>query len=386
MNLPDFSPINTQKNSKNIWLFWGFLFFTFLPSFLFAMDGFMLVQNKLQGENNTFFFLQIRENAPVEVYLSIKPKSINGYLIQKKWTQTRPEFQAAYRLEKGEYTFVLALENTETGEKALWEKEFECNPPENGVYLSDIFLQIDAEPNAFFSGKIKGENSVKSMTFSQTVRFPQPVLTARAILYEEKSNRKSASPSTAYTSLKQINQVMKVNHENITFSGKFDLENLPTGNYLIEILWYEEARLAGEKSISFSIVTEAYYWQERNIEESILKIKLLVPPEKIQALQAIQNIPEKKSALKVVWKTLYPNDSEQQAYLFYEKIRKADEKFVTEPLRWQSDKGIVYIKYGEPAETRKFHTAHGEYEGWKYPQWDLTFMFKQNGKGFTLVK
>lgn len=351
-----------------------------------AINGFMLVQNRLQNDKNTLFFVRINEKNPVRMSLKVKPKSAGYYCIQKKWEQNQPEFQESFTLEKGDYWFLLEIENTQTGEKAEWKKEYECNPPENGVYLSDITLKPDQSPFPFFSGEIEGENTVKSLGFSQNARFPQKVLTARAILYKEKKTTKSETAATAYTSLQQINQVLKTAPSGVTLSGAFDISRLTTGNYLIEILWYDDAKLTGERSIPFSIVTEAYYWQDRNIEESIRKAALLLEKEQIKTLLQIPSVPEKKSALKSVWKTLYPVDSEQQAYTFYEKVRKAEELFATEPLTWQSDRAMTYIRYGEPEETRKFHTRNGDFEGWIYPQWDLMFMFKKVGNAYYLVK
>ncbi len=363
----------------SIALFWG-------TNALWAINGFMLVQNRLQNDKNTLFFLRINETNSFRLNLKVQPKNTVYYCIQKKWEQKTAEFQEFFKLEKGEYLFLLEIENTETGERVVWKKEFECTPPENGVYLSDITLKPDNSSLPFFSGEIEGENTIKKLHFTQSVQFPQKVLTARAILYKQKKSTKSESSATAFTSLTQINQVLKTSPSGITFSGTFDVSDLTAGNYLIEILWYEEARLIRERSIAFSVVTEAYYWQNRNIDESIQKAAILIDSEKTKQLLAITSPLEKKIALKSVWKTLYPTDPEQQAYIFYEKVRKAETLFAAEPLKWHSDRAMTYIRYGEPTETRQFHTKNGDFEGWIYPQWDLMFMFKKNGNAYHLVK
>ncbi len=351
---------------------------------LYGLNGFMVIQNQLYAGKNTFFFVQITEDLPVKLLLKIRGKADNYYHIQKKWEQQTAYFQENFRLEAGEFEFQLEIESLKTKERALWKKTFTCIPPEDGIYLSDVVLKPDNMRQPIFSGTIEGARSVKKINFSQWVYFPSTVQTVRVILYAQKQKSGKYNPSaTAYTSLRQLNQVLKPDKGGTMFTGDFDIENLPAGDYLIEILWYEENLLRGEKSIPFSIVTEAYYWQERNIEESIQKAEILLGSNAVRDMLSLQTAEAKKNALKAAWKAYYPIQSEAEAYIFYEKIRKIEEQF--EPETWRSDRAMTCIRYGQPTETRKFTTTHGNYEGWIYRQWGLMFMFKQNGNQFLLI-
>ena len=91
------------------------------------------------------------------------------------------------------------------------------------------------------------------------------------------------------------------------------------------------------------------------------------------------------------WKHLYDEDTENYFESYYEKMFKANFRFKGEvqngtPLSgWQTDRGRIFVQYGEPAE-KVIEIKGRPYLLWTYVRWSLSFLFEQRDQQFILVK
>ena len=60
-----------------------------------------------------------------------------------------------------------------------------------------------------------------------------------------------------------------------------------------------------------------------------------------------------------------------------ERVREASRRYSNFGAAWRSDRGRVYIRYGQPDKIEKTsdQTQWGEYEIWSYYRLNLTFVF-----------
>jgi GWxTD domain-containing protein len=362
-------------------------FFLFFSSQLLANHWAIEVKNIRNDKQNTRIALlsDVSLPAPVTVQLQIKPQNSPSYTIQKKFTlYTASHIQFLY-LPIGVYDIDLLFSSEKT-ENEVINTHFESSFSEK-MYGSDIFLDTKAFVNPIDSRGFRGEiplDEKNKLYFAQLLQGKDKLVTVRAVLYKQVENRATISKTATYNSLEQINTILNLSETQDIFSGFFSLKNLHTGKYLIEIFVYKDAELLTEKSVNFAISQEAAHWNATEIDESIEKMRFILPQKQIDSLLHITNLSDKKNALQNVWQDLYPLDAVQQAATYYEKIQKASTLFVSEGTGWKGDRAATYIRYGAPDEKRTFHTTKGDYEGWLYHKWQLSFRFKKVGERFVL--
>lgn len=367
-----------------------FLYIFLLSPSLFAGNWNLEVKN-IQYESFTTRICLISEtpiNQEISVQLQIKEEKSPAFSIQKKYKLTSSNHTQYLRLGEGNFLIRVIIE-PQKGEAEIIERTFFCMPYNAGkMYASDVFLASAPFSNPIsskgFAGKIKIENR-NFLYFSEAIQSKNPIVTVRAVLYKEVENRANISKTSTYNSIQQINTILSLSQNQGNFSGKFDIQKLEKGNYLIEVFVYSDKELLSEKSVGFEIVQEAYYWKNSEIDESIRKMQVILSKERVENLLKLPLI-EKKAALQNVWSELYPNEGETQAQLFYDKINTAILLYGKDGKGWQGARASTYIRYGEPDEKRTFHTATGDYEGWLYHKWQLAFTFQKIGNEFVLKK
>lgn len=327
-------------------------------------------------------------NEQITVLLQIKEEKSPAFSIQKKYTLTSENHTQYLQLGEGNFLIRVIIE-PEKGETEIIERTFFCMPY-NAVkmYASDIFLATSPFSNPIsskgFVGKVKIENR-KFLYFSEAIQSKNTIVTVRAVLYKEVENRANISKTSTYNSIQQINTIISLSKNQGNFADKFDIQKLEKGNYLIEIFVYSDKELLSEKSVGFEIVQEAYYWKNSEIDESIRKMQIIIPNARVESLLKLP-LSQKKTALQNIWNERYPNEGETQAQLFYDKINTALLLYGKDGKGWKGARANTYIRYGEPDEKRTFHTATGDYEGWLYHKWQLSFTFQKIGNEFVLKK
>lgn len=379
-------------NLRAIKMFVIFLLFSF-P--LLATNWQVAIKNRQYLYNNTCLYLTETTGAlqgkKVSINMRMRGQGSPFFTFQKnmEWLMgLQPVSISYFRFSKGNYTIFVDIYCAETGETTSLELEYDCLPIENGLYASDIFLDYSpirflGEKSPILSEKIDESNP--NLYFYQEINANKTILTARAILYQEKKSQGNTN-ATTYTSLRQVNQVLSLQNGTAYFVGNFDLTSLLGGKYLIEILIYADAQLLSEKSTRFEISQEQIFLRPEQIDKSIADLVLLCSSQQIAQLKTLPNALEKKQALLHVFEQHYPMEGIAQATHYFAKIQSVHQRFANETDFWQSPRVNTFLRYGEPDQIEKMAFQGKEFQKWKYSKWNLLLVFEKKGEKWVLVK
>ncbi len=119
-------------------------------------------------------------------------------------------------------------------------------------------------------------------------------------------------------------------------------------------------------SSEFSVMTE----DELNL--AFEQSKYIASSDEIKRWNSLTDIDAKKNFLFNFWKVRDPNPNtpeNERKIEYFERVKKADEMFRgTRERGWRSDRGRVYIVYGEPSEIDRYPNEMDAYpyEIWSY--------------------
>ncbi|MGB9664697.1 MAG: GWxTD domain-containing protein [Ignavibacteria bacterium] len=119
-------------------------------------------------------------------------------------------------------------------------------------------------------------------------------------------------------------------------------------------------------SSEFSVMTE----EELNI--AFEQSRYLASSDEIKRWNSLTDIDAKRNFLFNFWKSRDPNPNtpeNERKIEYFERVKKADEMFRgTREKGWRSDRGRVYIVYGEPSEIDRYPNEMDAYpyEIWSY--------------------
>ncbi len=366
-----------------------------LSSSLFASNWQISLKNRQYLYHNTCLYLTETtgglQGKKLHINIRMHEQGSPFFTFQKNMNWQiglQPVSVSFFRFSKGNYEVLIDIYCPETGETSSLQYDYDCVPIENGVHGSDIFL--DYAPIRSLGEKIPilseilAENK-QNLYFYQEINAPKNILTARAILYQEKKSQGNTK-ATTYTSLRQVNQVISMQNGMGYFTGNFDVGNLLPGKYLIEILIYADAALLSEKSTRFEISQEETFLRPENIDKSIEDLRLICNVQVIEKLKKLPNSIEKKQALLHVFAQHYPNDSLLQAQSYFAKIQLAHQRFSSEISFWESPIVQTFLHYGAPNDVEHIAVHGSNFQRWEYKKWNLLFVFEQKGEKWLLVR
>lgn len=369
------------------------LFFIF-PNIIFATNWQLSLKNRQYFYNNTSLYLTETTGAlqgkKVSINMRMRGQGSPFFTFQKnmEWLMgLQPVSVSFFRFSKGNYEVLIDIYCPATGETSSLTYDYDCVPIENGIYASDIFL--DYVPIRFLGEKspilseIIAENK-QNLYFYQEINAPKTILTARAILYQEKPSQGNTK-ATTYTSLHQVNQVISMQNGTGYFTGNFEVEKLLPGKYLIEILIYADAALLSEKSTRFEISQEETFLRPENIDKSIEDLRLLCSLQTIEKIKKQSNA-AKKQALLHVFAQHYPNDSLLQAQMYFAKMQVAHRRFISEIPFWESPLVQTFLHYGAPDEVENLAVNGKNFQRWEYKKWNLLLVFEEKAGRWQLVR
>jgi len=383
-----------RKIRTYVWLFMmmgGF----FLPYKGFSLNFQARAQNLLQEKQDTEILLALEETPEkaTEYQIDIKIRLLESPLLLHRKTfyqkiENQNPIKIPLHLGKGTFQMDIFILNIEKGEVQNFSFTHTCRPKMEDFYASDIFLSYEnggnkAQMQPILSPKL--EEGSTQICFYQAIQAQIPTLTARAVLYQETQAGVSVK-TTTYTSVEQLNEVLNISNGKAIFSNKFSLLNLPSGKYLLEILIYSDTKQLAERNISFELEWNGWAKVWENLDESIQKMKYILPQSQIDSLLRTPSFALKKKKMLQIWEELYPNEGELQAKKYFEKAQWAAEKFKMEGNIMESQRARIWILYGQPTEIQEFTKKDEKYERWIYAQWALTFAFRRRGNHYEEVK
>lgn len=343
----------------------------------------------IKGEGyNTQLFFTPPENFTqrTEIYLGFREEGRKEYKLQDQFYmlpgQTFPLAQN-YQLPHGDYQAVVTFDGLSSGPASF---SYACNPVDPALFTSDIYLSPAPFPQktadiSHFSRIGARQDSLFFRCELHSKLYRQ--LTARAVLYRDRTKGTEAK-ATVFTSIQQQNEVLDLNREKAVFQGLLDLQALRAGDYLLEVLIFEDDQLLRERSVRFSIEWQGYAQLMADLDQAIDMLSPLASEADIQEMLRIPKESDKRLAFENWWKNFASEDQSLQIATYYQKLSEADALFDDALPAWKSDRGKAYLLYGKP--NRREIVKNGvRYERWFYEEWNLILWFQQEGENFISI-
>jgi GWxTD domain-containing protein len=359
----------------------------------------LMVKGSLAPAGNTRTFLAYE--APLVkakhflATLAFRPRgTYRTFLVdeQRLDTDSSEVFVLDYELPPGEYEVEVDIHDLDlnTYQTVQIDHHYVVLSP-GEVRLSDIYLCKRFVPEQVFKRPIMrpsleiGTDSV--FYFLQLLAPGYQFLTVRAVLYRETGQQPQAG-THAYSSLQQTNEVISVRPGNqpTLFSGRLDLAPLQAGEYLIDVLVYDNSSRVGRVRTRFELGGEIRRRIFADLNTSIRMMEYALPVDKLEELLQYPDEAVKEEAFLKAWENLYPGEAEDQMEAYFQKIYAANERYPEGNLPgWRTDRGRIFIQYGEGRE--KSLTLNGKaFIRWTYARWSLSFLFEPRNQGYVLVE
>jgi len=130
--------------------------------------------------------------------------------------------------------------------------------------------------------------------------------------------------------------------------------------------------IASKKSDADLLSSEFNVMTEEELNLAFEQSKYIASSDEIKRWNSLKEIDSKRNFLFNFWKLRDPDPStpeNERKLEYFERVRKADEMFRgTREKGWRSDRGRVYIVYGEPSEIDRYPNEMDAYpyEIWSY--------------------
>lgn len=356
------------------------------------------VKNQLSPQANTQLFLKYSASSRTEksflVEIRFRPKGeMRDFLKKEKTLKTNRTqmFSLPFLLPEGEYEVSVDIRDNilNTVETLAPEDYYQVNP-QRDIFTSDIFLSYSNDPeNAFkepLLTPILLPEKKKVFYFMEIYAPGYEVLTIRAVLFRETAGEVKQG-TAAYSSIQQTKRVSYIYEEGKTvFEDTLSLDGLEAGEYLIDVRVYDDdVRLNNEVTrviLGGDIKNRIF----ADLDASIRMMEYTAPLETLEKLLFTPDSTVKKTEFLRAWEKLYNKESENRMEAYYKKVYEANNRFEEDQLGWQTDRGRIFIQYGEPARMEEVTIRGDAYQRWLYPKWSLSFLFEKRNQRYTLVE
>ena len=180
--------------------------------------------------------------------------------------------------------------------------------------------------------------------------------------------------------------------ESIVEVGAIPVIKFPTDSYTLELMLLDSANSYGVQSLKRFFVynpniknLDTINYSQSNVLSSIFGVmsaeecdnllnesKYIATKTEIDQYKKLTNVSAKREFLFNFWKRRNPNpSSSKNSYLqeYLERVKVSNERYGALNLDgWKTDRGRVYIEYGEPSEVDRYpnQTDTKPYEVWHY--------------------
>jgi GWxTD domain-containing protein len=163
-----------------------------------------------------------------------------------------------------------------------------------------------------------------------------------------------------------------------THEFSVDISKLSTQKYEL-VLAAEGNGRREERKRPFGIRIPGIPQSITDLEEAIRQVKYLATTAENRELRQAAP-PDREQLFKQFWERRDPTAGTEQNELmdeYYLRIEIANEKFATNRAGWESDRGRIFILYGEPTDIERhpFDAGARPYEIWYYSQIARRFVF-----------
>jgi GWxTD domain-containing protein len=296
-------------------------------------------------------------------------------------------FTSDFNLAPGEYRLEVRMGSVglETSAKAV--REVKVKPPSNSaVSLSGVEVGTCRDSLTAFAADPDSAGFVTSVT--RRFGDPLPHVCARGILYLRDATA-GGSQDLLVRILGSRAAVVRVDTVRIAvlgprtpFAAGIAVETLDPGTYVLEL----SAGYGGDRALTvrqFEIDASRIDLQ-RNYAVFVDLAGYYLGESEVVSLR---NVPpeERKAKWDAFWKARDPDPATQEneeLEQFMTRVRTAADRYAARgDAGWKTDRGKVYIHYGEPEDVENVPAGFNTpaYEIWRYPTRNLTFVFADQG-------
>ncbi|MBK6766284.1 MAG: GWxTD domain-containing protein [bacterium] len=310
-------------------------------------------------------------------------RSIDMELTTDSFKETNSRLLNAIRTEEffvipGEYDLSVVITDRETKRKRRWEGEITAAFMDSLLAVSDLYWQ--------------NEDSLHSELGMPRVieSFSNRDDSARAGI--DLISSSTAPLDLSWTITGEDNQPVMSLKQQFTPTGQiqhFDyvvaIKELPVQKYSLTF----EALGGGRRearSLTFSVSIPGVPASVTDITLAIRQVKYIATAEENRRLRSA-GVLDREQLFREFWKRRDPTPNTPQNELmdeYYFRVQYADERYSTHRPGWETDRGRIYIMYGEPTDIERhpFESGSRPYEIWFYHNLNRRFVFvDQTGFG-----
>ena len=313
---------------------------------------------------SAFSFKKGSDTAEYQVSLQVnnaKKKQVASFsqtipVPKRSWlSDTAIPLQFSAKLEPGNYSAVLRIKNKVLGDKRNFKKTFQVDPDYTEIGTSWIIAQKEGISFIPYSLGNLPQN-LEQLNFRQGFSLSMDSLRIQI------DNNKLMITNTQNPINLDIRQYLKPEERN-----------------QMKLTIYE-------KNIQYNLEPFLYspwysYSLRYPVEDQIAQLRYIASQNEWQALRSIPS-QHSAQAIEDFWRAQDPSPGtirNETRDKFYQRVLNADEKFTVHKKMkgWASDRGRIYIKYGEPDEMSSDVYPLGRYPSivWTYYKQNLVFIF-----------
>jgi GWxTD domain-containing protein len=409
LNNPSKYRIGTIALLKGLALILGLLYFGQAKAHTHFTASFL---NLREGNNNAGLLLNLEPTlfhidpatgilaGDLRLTVSFR-KSATGQIVQVRQREiqsaldflssSNPLMQQLYfQLRPGSYEAIVEIEDRTTRKHHLESFNFQCRDMQASIAISDpVLLQYlgpGLPPTPLLGDHISSSPEKLSMNMVVWAKDPG-YFRAKAVLYRKQGSLTSGPTdkdrlhSNEYFTTIQFNAVVDARKGRGQLQQSLDVNDLPHGEYLLEIYLYQEDSLVAEANRSFFIDWKYLGSVFGNLHQSIDMMAWIASPETIIALKQIKDADEQLASFLDFWGKR-ANPSRETALdaieRYYARVFYANENFSEATPGWQTDRGKAIALYGPPDHQSSLKFNGQLFEIWTYSKWGMRFLFRND--------
>jgi GWxTD domain-containing protein len=296
-------------------------------------------------------------------------------------------FTADFSLPPGDYRLEVRMGSVGLESSAKAVRSVKVKPPSNAtVSLSGVEVGTCRDSLTTFAVDPDSAGFLASLT--RRFGDPLPHVCARGELYL-RGGAAGGSQDLILRILGSRAAVVAVDTVRIAVQGQrtpfaagVPIESLTPGTYVLEL----SAALAGDRAVSVRQfeIDASRIDLERNYGVFVDLAGYYLGESEVAPLR---NVPpaERKARWEAFWKERDPDPAtaeNEELEQFLNRVRTAADRYAARgDAGWKTDRGKVYIHYGEPEDVENVPAGFNTpaYEIWRYPSRNLTFVFADQG-------
>lgn len=356
------------------------------------------VKNLQVDENNSILYLQYtgavdQNNKHFIIQVKFMQKGRLPSVLQKEQllevSESNRSFKMGFWLDPGHYEVSINISNRELSTfLQLPIINFQSTIHPNSISVSDLFLTYAPISNPNNANPILDAYILpdKAKLYLMVELYaPEPAeYTIRSVLdkfWEDKSTEKI----DLWQNKQNTNRILKVSGPKVTIREQLDISQLTEGDYHIQVIIYQNGEDRFYPTLAFTIEGETRQRIFTDLEKSIQQMRYILPAFQVDSLLNIENAQLRERLFRQAWSRLYSDEADNEMLSYYKKIYKAESFVSSEGGGWASDRGRIFVQFGEP-ERSTFTLKGKDYERWTYQKYDISFLFEKRNQDYVLVE